>query len=393
VQLVNWLAAIAHRSSRRPPGRPDEGAASRGRRWPGGGRVASPDRRVSQPDGRRRPGFGRRVSGPVPERIRPTKVGFWYILCAVLVGVAATNTGNNALYIVLAVMLGVLVVSGVVSRFNLRGLELELAAPHEVFARRPCHLRLSVKNRSRRLPRWLLVFSPGERSQPLLVPYLPRAGGSRGFMETILPRRGRQRFPWVHVGSIFPLGLFHKGMRYRVDLDVLVYPELFPAGAAVPAGGADRNDGVRHRPGWGHELHSLRVFRQGDDPRGIHWKQTARTGDMIFTEREAEQGMRLSILFDNAVGPLATPPAQERFERLVSEAATAAVHHLGQGYEVELLARDLHLRAGSGRRQRDAILRALALLEPQPRRQEPLLTRDAGGVQLRLAMEPEEVVA
>jgi len=41
----------------------------------------------------------------VPERIRPTRVGIGYVVGCLLVGVAATNTGNNALYIVLAVML------------------------------------------------------------------------------------------------------------------------------------------------------------------------------------------------------------------------------------------------------------------------------------------------
>ena len=49
-------------------------------------------------------------SRPVPEGIRITKVGLWYVLFTVIVGVAATNTGNNALYLVLAVMLALLVV-------------------------------------------------------------------------------------------------------------------------------------------------------------------------------------------------------------------------------------------------------------------------------------------
>src|SRR5258705_12520069 len=70
---------------------------------------------------------------PVPEGIRITKVGLWYILLTVLVAVAATNTGNNALYLVLAAMLGLLIVSGVVSRTNLRALAIGLEAPGELF--------------------------------------------------------------------------------------------------------------------------------------------------------------------------------------------------------------------------------------------------------------------
>ncbi|HVS03864.1 MAG TPA: DUF58 domain-containing protein [Thermoanaerobaculia bacterium] len=322
----------------------------------------------------------------MPERIRPTKVGFWYILCAILVGVAATNTGNNALYIVLAVMLGLLVVSGLISRVNLRALRCELSAPTEVYANRPFHLKLAVHNESRLLPRWLLVFSLSEGGKPLLLPFLPRGGVGRGFLETILTRRGRHRYGWVHVGSIFPLGFFHKGMRYRMDTEVLVYPEIFAVGSASLTAAGDRGEGAQRRVGWGHELHSLRGFRQGDDPRRIHWKQSARTGALVYTEREAESGRRLSIVFDNAVGALATAAAAARFERLVSEAATAAVDYLRQGYEVELVTRDRRLPFAAGGRQRHAVLETLALVEALPQDDQPLVAH-AGSHQLRLAME------
>jgi uncharacterized protein (DUF58 family) len=324
---------------------------------------------------------------PAPEGIRPTKVGFWFILLAVVVGVAASNTGNNALYIVLAAMLGILVVSGVTSRLNLRGLQPQLSAPGELFARRPSHLRLSVLNGSRFLPRWLLVSTLGRGQTPLLVPFLPAGSISTGFLEVILPRRGRQRFSWVHVATIFPLGLFHKGMRYPVELEVLVYPEIFPAERVARPQSGYLGEGVRRRTGWGHDLHSLRAFRQGDDPRRIHWKQTARTGELVFTERQSEDGRRLSIVLDNAVGPLESQAEQERFESLVSEAATTAVHHLAQGFEVELVARDLHLPAAGGRRQRALVLEALALLEAVPRRAEPILLENLAGSPLRLGMD------
>jgi uncharacterized protein (DUF58 family) len=328
----------------------------------------------------------------VPERIRPTKVGVWYVIAALVVGIAATNTGNNALYIVLAVMLGVLVVSGFTSRVNLRGLAFELAPPGEVFANRPFHIRLTVRNGGRALPRWLLVFSLGEKGQPLLVPYLPRRGASRGFMELMISRRGRHRFSAVHAGSIFPLGFFHKGMRYRTDAEVLVFPELYPAATVAPDRAATRGDGFAQHVGWGHDLHSLRAFRHGDDPRRIHWKQTARTGAMVYTEREAEEGKRLSIVFDNAVGELRTGEAATRFERLVSEAATAAVDYLGRGFEVELVMRHERLPFAGGLLQRRSILESLALVEPWPLAERPLLgAPDAP--QLRLAMEPMEPAA
>jgi uncharacterized protein (DUF58 family) len=132
----------------------------------------------------------------------------------------------------------------------------------------------------------------------------------------------------------------------------------------------------------------LRAFRPGDDPRRVHWKQTARTGSMVFTEREAEEGRRLSIVFDNAVGTLASDEALARFERLVSEAATAAVDYLDRGFEVELVTRDDQLAFASGPLQRRAVLEMLALVQPQPLASHALRPSSPDAPQLRLAMEP-----
>ncbi|HEX9942869.1 MAG TPA: DUF58 domain-containing protein [Thermoanaerobaculia bacterium] len=324
-----------------------------------------------------------------PEGVRITTVGLWYVLFTMLVAVAATNTGNNALYMVLALMFSVLILSGVVSRENVRGLDAELAPPGEVFANRPFAVGFILRSRALVFPRWFLLFALSRSAQPLLIPYLPRRGKSAGQLEMMVGTRGFHSFPFVHVSSLFPFGFFRKGVRYRVDFEVLVFPELFPAGGSRPEESEQMGDDSSRRGGWGHDLHSLRFFRRGDDPRGIHWKQTARTGELIFTERATERSRRLSILFDNAVGELKDPADQSRFERLVSEAATIAVDHLARGYEVELVTRDRALAFAGGPRQRLAVLEALALIQPQPRRGEPLTSGDPRAPQLRVHMESE----
>lgn len=323
-----------------------------------------------------------------PDGIRITKVGLWYVLLTVLVAIAATNTGNNALYMVVSLMLALLVVSGVASRQNVRGLAIEVEPPREIFANRPATLHVDLANRGR-LPRWFLVASLDRRGPPLLVPYLPRKSASRGDLEVIVPRRGPQVFRHAHLSSLFPFGLFRKGVRHRLDLEVLVFPELYPASGVEIESAGEIGDGTPRRAVWGHELHGLRSFRAGDDPRGIHWKQTARTGELIFVERQAERGRRLSILLDNGVGRVVDPGTAERFEGLVSEAATAAVDHLARGFEVELVSREGRLPFATGPRQRRAVLEALARLEPVPAGGEPLLPSDGDASLLRLHLEAE----
>jgi uncharacterized protein (DUF58 family) len=322
----------------------------------------------------------------VPEGIRITRVGLWFVLLTVVVAVAATNTGNNALYLVLAAMLALLAVSGVTSRWNLRRLAVAVTPPLEAYARRPSTVAFSLRNRSRRRPRWLLLIALVPRGPVRLVPHLPPGATARGTIDLIFPRRGRQRLDALHLSSLFPFGFFRKGVRYAVGTELLVYPELFAAGSIElePAGLA--GDQSAPRGGWGHELHSLRPFRQGDDPRAIHWKKSAQTGGLIFQEREAEENLRLSILFDNGVGRLGAEAERERFERLVSEAATAASDHLERGFEVELVTRDCRLGFASGPRQRREVLETLALIEPVPRQRSPLLPGDAGARLLRLGI-------
>lgn len=327
---------------------------------------------------------------PVPEGIRITTVGLWYVLLAVLVAIAATNTGNNSLYMVMAMMLSVLILSGVLSRENVRRLEIELQPPGEVFANRPFALGFTLKSRGRIAPRWFLLFTVSRSSQPMLVPFLPRLGRSVGTIDMMIGARGQHRFPHAHVSSLFPFGFFRKGVRYPVDMEVLVFPELFPA-ASASRSEIDHQNGedTSRRAGWGHGLHALRPFRHGDDPRGIHWKQTARTGNLVYMERESEQNRRLSILFDNGVGDLREKDAFLRFERLVSEAATAAVDHLSRGFEVELVTRDRVLAFAGGPRQRLSILETLALVETRPRSAEPLRSGDARAQQLRVHLDAE----
>ncbi|HEX6863235.1 MAG TPA: DUF58 domain-containing protein [Thermoanaerobaculia bacterium] len=325
----------------------------------------------------------------VPEGIRITTVGLWYVLLSVLVAIAATNTGNNALYMVLALMFAVLILSGLASRENVRGLAVAVDPPGEVFANRPFSLGFTVKSRALVFSRWFLLFNLSRQAQPLLIPYLPRRGKSVGQLDMMVGSRGLHTFPWAHVSSLFPFGFFRKGVRYRVDFEVLVFPELFPAAAARPRESDQFGEDASRRTGGGHDLHALRVFRRGDDPRGIHWKQTARTGELIFTERASERNRRLSIVFDNGVGELPDDTAKSRFERLVSEAATAAVDHLARGYEVELVTRDRSLPFAGGPRQRLAVLEALALVAPHARSRDPLGSSDPRSAQLRIHMESE----
>jgi uncharacterized protein (DUF58 family) len=79
--------------------------------------------------------------------IRITNFGLGYILMCLVVAIAATNTGNNGLYMVLAAMLSAMIVSGMLSRRNVRGVACAIEPIGEVVATRPAWLKLKLENR------------------------------------------------------------------------------------------------------------------------------------------------------------------------------------------------------------------------------------------------------
>ena len=323
-----------------------------------------------------------------------TRVGVWYLVAVVVVVLAATNTGNNGLFLTVAAMVAAIFVTHLAAAWNVKGLEVEVEAGGELFANSPCRLRLRAHNRRRLVPAWLIAVSvePGDlepeqgkerRGAPWLIDHLAPRAAAEGQVEVLLSRRGPRRLRFVSVASLFPLGLFRKGRRYPQDVEILVYPELYAAAASALTPSGRLGERSLRRPGRGAELHTLREYRPGDDPRGIHWKQTARQRQLIYQQRQSEKQRRLRIIFDNAVGELDEDGAK-RFERLVSEAATAAVEALDNGYEVALLTRDGRHDFAAGARQRRNLLEALARLEVLPLDPAPLAVGEEAGMQLRL---------
>src|SRR5438552_3680363 len=111
-------------SSRPPPGRP----------FPGDPRVTS-ERRFGWWWPRR--------------RLWPTRDGWWCLGAALGLGFAAINTGNNLLYLLVSMLLGLIIVSGVLSEQSIRRVRVEPVLPDELFAGQLALFGARVANRKR----------------------------------------------------------------------------------------------------------------------------------------------------------------------------------------------------------------------------------------------------
>ena len=299
--------------------------------------------------------------------IKPTRDGWWCLLVAVGLGVAAINTGNNLLDLLVSALLALIVVSGIFSEQAMRGLALSAIVPEEIYSGRPALFGAALVNRKRWLTSYSItveLLSPGARtleSGSRFIYFRRIEAGVERFAtwEETLPRRGRQRLTGVRITTRFPFGLFVKAGRPALSDEVLVFPQVWPIPAESLRRRGDTGDAAARRRGRGNDLYNLRGYRPGDDPRFIHWRSSAKTESLMVRELEADTSHDTRLVL---VGR--GTPGAEALETGLSEAASFAVALIRAGAGVELIGPDLVVPLGHGRPHLRRVLAALALYEP-----------------------------
>jgi uncharacterized protein (DUF58 family) len=327
--------------------------------------------------------------------IRPTRDGWWCVVAAVGLGVAAVNTGNNLAYLLCSLVLALIVVSGMLSDLTIRGLHVSVRAPDAIHATQPALVTIRLANRKHRLASYSVALEALDRPLPgrrgrlarwwprrtlddwlraiglkdrrglgaarrlAWVPRIP-AGAERVVgWEVTIAARGRRRLPRLRATTAFPFGLFIKaGPPLLYDEEVLVYPAVHPVPPRETREAASGEAAARRR-GRGHDLYNLRTYRAGDEPHLIHWPTTAKAGSLMVRELEEDATENTRIVLS---GTGAADPAH--LERALSEAASLAVHLLRSSIGVELAGAAGTVPLGQGRGQERRILTALALYTP-----------------------------
>jgi uncharacterized protein (DUF58 family) len=312
-------------------------------------------------------GLARRWLRP-PRTLRPTRAGWVFGALTFAVGFAALNTGNNLLYLVLALMLAFLVLSGVLSESALRGIAVRRIVPAELFDRGVARVGLEIANRQRRVPAFAVVVEDRvrERERPGRAAgrvFALRVGPGEREIRSYRFRpngRGEIRFEGFHVYTRFPFGLFSKALRIESPERALVYPAVEPLGVP-PQLGSTRELGQRPagRGATGAEVSGLRDFEPGDLVRRIHWPASLRRGALVVREVRSQQQDEIEVRLRTAgQGP------GEPFERSVSWAASEVVAFLAAGSRVGLRTDREHFPGRDGAQQRARLLAFLARVEP-----------------------------
>ena len=340
-----------------------------------------------------------------PRRLTFTREGRWFVFLTIAIGLAAVNTGNNLLYLLLAWLLSFIIASGVLSELTMRGLAVTRRPPPQVYAGQPFLMEIAVENQKAGTASYSIEIEDLQGGRPLdkkcYFLKIPPGRTQRTSYRHTFSRRGLYRFDGFRIATRFPFTLFRKSRDAEHVSEVLVYPRIAATTRPPPR---PRASGVGHsqRLGRRGEFFGLREWRDGDDRRDIHWRSTARTGRVMVRELQDELERQVTIAVDNAlpahvVRALAAgdrlredQPLSDALERAISTAASLAAAYLEAGWSVGLAARGVKVPLGVGKPQLTRILRELALL---PTVTDEVALAELDGRADRILVVPAEVAA
>ena len=314
-----------------------------------------------------------------------TREGGIYLGIIVIIAVAALNTGNNLLFMILACLLAGILASGVVSQIVLTGLELELELPEHVFAGLPTALRLTLRNLKWAFPSFSIWA--GERTSakslkdadrgarasgqntdrilptPVYIPYLGRRSCASAQVEVTFPHRGLYAQDVFRVSTGFPFGLLRKSSEVPLRREVLALPSIHPTEEFYEILPLISGEVESLHRGRGHDLYAIRDYRHSDTARHVDWKATAKLQQLKVREFTREDERRVALVFDTR---LLTVDDQvlARFEKAVTLCACLAWHFYEIRAQMRFISENLETPMTSAGDVIYPVLESLALVQP-----------------------------
>jgi len=298
-----------------------------------------------------------------PRTLRATRAGWCFMAIIFGVGFAALNTGNNLLYLVLALMLAFLVLSGLLSETSLRDLRIARSLPRELFAGSPNRIVLRVHNGQRRNAAFAITiedrldadsgFEAAGRTFALRI-------GPRSFEDLSYQfepeRRGDIRFEGFRVSTRFPFGLFVKSRELDLPERAIVYPPVqrLPLDGQTAPSATDHEDPSGASID-GDEIAGLREFEPGDSLVRVHWRSSTRAGRLLVGEREGFGAAEFEVQLR-----LSPNTSDSLVEERVARAASEVVTHLETGARVGLHSKAIRFAPATGFAHRSELLCFLA---------------------------------
>jgi uncharacterized protein (DUF58 family) len=184
--------------------------------------------------------------------------------------------------------------------------------------------------------------------------------------------RGRWRCGPLSVRTTDPFGLVQLEQKFSATSEVLVTPQIVELTPLSAGGGSGSNGEAQpHRIGTiGADDVLIREYRHGDDVRRVHWRSTARRGDLMVRREEQAWDPRARVILDSRAGAHAGSGIYSSLEWAVSAVASIGLRFINDGYALEVYEADgpLGLGAAGTNRSTAGDLLVSRLTDLRPRR-------------------------
>lgn len=244
--------------------------------------------------------------------VRPSYSGWVVLVISVAYFGAATNTMVGWLYAISGLTFALLGLTGWLSRRMLRDVAIERTTIVPVSVGETIEIGLRVRNTSAKHHKALIQILD-ERDRALggddlhAIDALNAGAEHRWIDRHIAERRGVYVWDrlWVRTGA--PLGLFWARSLHHVPAKAVVYPQVLPLSRCpiIDRLGDERNPVAATRDRQSIDAQegitrTLRAYRTGDPMRLIHWKSSARLGELRVRELETQNsGRQVTIAIDD----------------------------------------------------------------------------------------------
>jgi len=312
-----------------------------------------------------------------------SREGWAYIGGVLLVALAALNTGNNLLFLILASLIAVILMSGILSSITLSGVNVRLELPEHIFAKETVRAAVELENEKLTLPSFSLrveaIRPKGEPvssilEMPVFFPYLPKHDRVQQNVPMTFPRRGLYRQDAFRIVTRFPFGFLQKARRLDMKTEALVYPSVEPTNELVDILPGLQGALETLAKGQGQDLYALRDYMANDSVRHVHWKASARFGSLMVREFTREDDCRVLLVLDPHIREIGTGQkdslvaveANALFERAVSLCAALAWYFRERNAQMQFRSAGMETPLAAADEIIYQVLRHLALAAPLP---------------------------
>lgn len=312
-------------------------------------------------------------------RVSLPRDGMVYLMMMMVLFVGSVLSRENMLMLVFAMMTGPFVLNGWITFSMLKNIQLKRIIPKRVMVGESFTAEITLKNSKRFIAAYLMEVNDYFTNQDdqLEASVVFRRVGPRQQLSAHyyakLMRRGVYEFGPLQVSTRYPLGLVKRGAVFSEYSEIIVHPQIGRLSSHWTddffsiAEMAQQN---RNRRGvFDDEFNHIREYRTGDSQRAIHWRSSARQGELMVQEYQQNRNYDLIIGLDLYLPSSANQNQQERVEWAVSFVGTLCREHLKNSRDTKLTlisqGKSLEvLEVGIGSMGLEYLLDFLATLQP-----------------------------